>query len=141
MGSSTLAATVSQGNRAESWNSMAVAVPPAWRTAGCPSEVPLPAPPEMTDTDPTVGWSSPATRLRSVVLPHPEAPTRQTNRPGATLSEMSCRATTPVSPVPWRFDTPDNVTEGARALTRVAGVGATVVTTSAPASLERRGGS
>ena len=44
-------------------------------------------------TVPAVGWSSPATRLSRVVLPQPEAPTRQTNSPGATSSETRSRAT------------------------------------------------
>src|SRR5664280_144219 len=48
-----------------------------------------------TSTVPTLGRSRPATRLSRVVFPHPEAPTRQTNSPGATSREMSWRATTP----------------------------------------------
>ena len=36
---------------------------------------------------PAVGWSRPATRLSSVHLPQPEAPTRQTNSPAATSSD------------------------------------------------------
>ena len=50
-----------------------------------------------TSTVPAVGRSRPAIRLSRVVLPHPEAPTRQTNSPGATSSETSWRATTPDS--------------------------------------------
>ena len=37
-----------------------------------------------TSTVPDVGWSRPATRLSSVLLPQPDAPSRQTNSPGAT---------------------------------------------------------
>ena len=38
-------------------------------------------------TRPEVGKSMAPARLSSVVLPHPERPTRATNSPGATLSE------------------------------------------------------
>ena len=38
---------------------------------------------------PAVGRSSPATRLSSVLLPQPDAPSRHTNSPGATSSETA----------------------------------------------------
>ena len=72
--SSTLPRTVSQGNSADSWNMSAGR---GRRRRPCPA----------------VGWSSPASRLSSVLLPQPEAPTRQTNSPGATSREMRSRAT------------------------------------------------
>ena len=65
IGSSTLACTVSHGNSADSWNISAVA----------PS----------TSTVPDVGASRPATRLRIVDLPHPDAPMRHTNSPRGDL--------------------------------------------------------
>ena len=37
-----------------------------------------------TSTVPASGWSRPATMLSSVLLPQPDAPSRQTNSPGAT---------------------------------------------------------
>ena len=58
--------TVSQGNSAASWNMSAVR--------------------PLTATVPAAGLSSPASRLSSVLLPQPEAPTRQQNSPGATSS-------------------------------------------------------
>ena len=58
--SSTLAAAVSHGKSAASWNS----------SAG----------PAIDETSPRVGVSSPAIRLSSVVLPQPEAPTTQRTR-------------------------------------------------------------
>ena len=67
-GSSTFSATVSHGNSAASWN---------MRPAGRPGTRPCPR----------VGWSRPATRLSSVDLPQPEAPTRQTNSPVRTPVE------------------------------------------------------
>ena len=60
--SSTLPRTVSHGNSAASWNIRPV------RSA-------------CTSTVPGVGWSRPATRLSSVLLPQPDAPSRQTNSP------------------------------------------------------------
>ena len=64
--------TDSQGNSADSWNMSEVR---PW-----------------TATVPAAGESSPASRLRSVLLPQPEAPTRQQNSPGATSREMRSRA-------------------------------------------------
>ena len=46
---------------------------------------------------PVVGRSSPAIRLRSVDLPQPEAPSRQTNSPGAMSRVMSSSTTRPVA--------------------------------------------
>ena len=69
IGSSMLAATVSHGNSADSWNI----------SAGRPA----------TSTLPDVGVSSPATRLRIVDLPQPDAPTRQTNSPAPTSMSTS----------------------------------------------------
>src|SRR4051812_19907586 len=42
-------------------------------------------------TRPEVGLSKPASRLSSVVLPHPDGPTMATNSPAATSSEKSLR--------------------------------------------------
>ena len=47
-----------------------------------------------TSTAPDVGWSRPATRLSSVLLPQPDAPSRQTNSPGATSRVTPSSATT-----------------------------------------------
>src|SRR5664280_796302 len=80
-----------------------------------------------TSTVPTLGRSRPATRLSRVVFPHPEAPTRQTNSPGATSREMSWRATTPEIASPCRFDTPDSRTDGAGPAGHVVGAGVTAV--------------
>src|SRR5664280_1115641 len=80
-----------------------------------------------TSTVPTLGRSRPATRWSRVVFPHPEAPTRQTNSPGATSREMSWRATTPEAASPCRFDTPDSRTDGARSLCPRVGAEATEV--------------
>src|SRR5437773_9058465 len=44
---------------------------------------------------PRVGFSSPATHRRAVVLPHPDGPTRIRNSPSAIWSERSSRATVP----------------------------------------------
>src|SRR3954470_9598668 len=93
MGSSTLATAVNQGSRAASWNSMAVRLPPT-------SMVPL------------VGWSRPASMWRSVVLPHPDAPTTQTSSPGLTWSVMRSRATTARGPWPKTRVTSSTRTSG-----------------------------
>ena len=49
---------------------------------------------------PEVGASRPATHLRSVVLPHPEGPTTQTNSFSETVNEMSRIASVALSPDP-----------------------------------------
>ena len=76
----TFPATVSQGNRAASWNMSAVR----------PSTARVPA----------VGESRPARRWRRVLFPHPEAPTRQTNSPRPTWRLMRSRAGTAWAPWP-----------------------------------------
>ena len=63
-GSSTLPATISHGNSAGSWNISAGASARRRRRSG-----------------PGSGRSSPATRVSRVLLPQPDAPTRQTNSP------------------------------------------------------------
>ena len=68
----TLPRTDSQGNSADSWNMSDVR----------PDTVTVPA----------AGVSRPASRLSSVLLPQPEAPTRQQNSPGTTSREMRSRA-------------------------------------------------
>ena len=73
-GSSMLAATVSHGKSADSWNIK----------AGRPA----------TSTVPDVGVSSPATRLRIVDLPQPDVPIRQTNSPRPTSTSTSRSAST-----------------------------------------------
>ena len=45
-------------------------------------------------TSPLVGCVKPANMLSMVDLPHPEAPSRQTNSPSSTDSERSLTATT-----------------------------------------------
>ena len=73
--------TLSQGKSADSWN----------MSAGRPS---------VTSTEPWVGESRPATMLSSVLLPQPDAPTRQTNSPGATSSVRRSSATTALPECP-----------------------------------------
>src|SRR3954471_7094081 len=74
-GSSTLRAAVSHGISAASWN----------MTAG--RDV-------FSVIFPADGASSPATRFSSVLLPQPDAPSRQTNSPGATVRSTPSSATT-----------------------------------------------
>ena len=88
--SSTFCAAVSHGNSAGSWNISAGRLP-------------------ATCTSPWVGSSSPATRLSSVDLPQPLAPSRQTNSPGATSRDTSSRTT---GPRPKRLVTPRTETAG-----------------------------
>ncbi len=54
---------------------------------------------------PALGWSSPATRFNSVLLPQPDAPRRQTNSPGATVRVMSSRAWVLLPATPYTLDT------------------------------------
>src|ERR1700689_2824550 len=89
--SSTLAAAVSHGNSAGSWNMNAVRPP--------------------TDTCPAVGWSSPATSDSRVLLPQPDAPIRQVNSPGAISSDTWSSARTAAPPLPYTFDTPSSRTD------------------------------
>src|SRR5437764_5215066 len=53
-------------------------------------------------TRPRVGLSKPASRLRRVVLPHPDGPTMATNSPTSTSSEKSFR--TSVAPKEREID-------------------------------------
>ena len=69
IGSSTLASIVNHGKSADSWNISAGRL--------------------CTSTTPAVGLSSPATRLRIVDLPQPEAPMMHTNSPVATSRSTS----------------------------------------------------
>ena len=74
--SSTLPRAVNHGNNADSWNIKPV----------CSAS---------TVISPAVGRSRPAIRLSSVLLPQPEAPSRQTNSPGATSRLTRSSAATP----------------------------------------------
>src|ERR1035437_3905680 len=95
-----------------------------------PSKATSPPPDAVeTCTVPADGVSSPATRLRSVVFPQPDAPTTHTNSPAATSREMSCNAVALAFPTPFRFDTP--LSEPAGAPTEVT------VTTSIPEAVHR----
>src|SRR6201999_4561766 len=85
-GSSTFWTAVSHGNRAGSWNMNATRRPPV-------------------ETVPEVGASSPATNDSSVLLPHPDAPIRHTNSPGATDSDTPSSATTWLRPLPKALGT------------------------------------
>src|SRR3984885_7679208 len=98
--SSTLPAAVSQGNRPGSWNISATRPP--------------------TDISPLVGWSSPATRLRSVDLPQPDAPIRQVNSPGSAARLTWSRAGTALPPRPYTLETPASVTAAGASVTAVA---------------------
>src|ERR1043166_9064325 len=51
-------------------------------------------------TFPVVGLSKPESRLSSVVLPHPEGPTRATNSPRAIASEKSRSTSTASNDLP-----------------------------------------
>ena len=79
--SSTLRAAVSQGNSAGSWNIRDTRWPPV-------------------ETSPLVTVSSPATSDSSVLLPHPDAPIRQTNSPGATVNDTLSSASRAERPLP-----------------------------------------
>ena len=76
--SSTLRRAVSQGMSADSWNITA-------------------EPSAGVSMLPVVGRSSPAMRFSSVDLPHPDAPSRQTNSPGAMSRSMSSSTSGPVA--------------------------------------------
>jgi hypothetical protein len=58
---------------------------------------------------PELGRSSPAMRLSSVDLPQPDAPSRQTNSPGAMSSATSSSTS---GPSPNRLETPSMRTAG-----------------------------
>src|SRR6185369_10106803 len=72
--------TVSQGNSALCWNTTPRSGP--GRSTNCPS----------TRTAPLVGCSNPATRLSSVDLPQPLAPTMATNSLRATWRSIALKA-------------------------------------------------
>ena len=57
------------------------------------------------DASPASGWSSPATMFSSVLLPQPDAPSRQTNSPFATSSETSSSAWVASPACPKTFET------------------------------------
>ena len=75
-------ATVIQGNRAYSWNTMPRSGPGAATVR--PS----------TSMPPRVGCEKPAMALSSVDFPQPDGPSRQTNSPRLMVKSMSLRATT-----------------------------------------------
>jgi hypothetical protein len=54
----------------------------------------------LQERAPEVGARSPATHFRSVVLPHPDGPTTQTNSFSATVNEMLRIASVAFSPDP-----------------------------------------
>ncbi len=85
-GSSTLPRAVSHGKSADSWNISVVRASPV-------------------STVPALGRSRPATMLSSVLFPQPDAPSRQTNSPGATLSVMLSSACTELPSVPNTLET------------------------------------
>ena len=109
IGSSILAAAVSQGKSAASWKSSAT-----W---------------PVTEMRPASGWSRPETRLRMVVFPQPDAPTRHTNSPRSTLREMRSRASTLLPGGPYRLATESICTAGA------AKAGSSTVVTRSTAAL------
>jgi hypothetical protein len=81
-----LARTESQGKRAGSWNISETVRPP------------------MSSVPPLIR-SRPATSESSVLLPQPDAPSRQTNSPCATVSETPSRASSALLPVPYVLET------------------------------------
>jgi hypothetical protein len=64
----------------------------------CPSERAESARPSSA-TSPSVGWSSPPRRCRSVLLPEPEDPMTATNSPSSTLKSTAASASTVTSPM------------------------------------------
>src|SRR5207244_1414909 len=58
------------------------------------------------ETSPVVGSSKPATMRRSVDLPQPEAPIRQTNSPAAMVASTRASASISSSPTAKRLVTP-----------------------------------
>ena len=98
-----LPAAVSQGKSADSWNMSALR--------------------PVTSIDPLVGSSSPAIRLRRVVLPHPEAPTTQVNEPFSTSRLSVSRAAIVPFPEPKTLVTASSRTAAAGAKAREAGAG------------------
>src|SRR5438552_1810650 len=75
----TLSMTVSHGKRAKDWNTIAARVLTPFSRR----------PP--TRTVPAEGRSTPATMRRSVLLPHPDGPTRERNSPSRTSRSMGPR--------------------------------------------------
>src|SRR5579863_4478297 len=94
MPSRIFSSTVFQGNSAFSWNTKAISCGRGPRSA-------LPE----TSTVPFVGSISPPTTLRSVLLPQPLGPIRQSSSPRMMSSEVSASARTyrvsPASPNWW----------------------------------------
>ena len=86
---STLSSTLSQGNSAKLWNTIAT-----------PSAGPSTIAPLML-TFPSVGRDSPEMMRSSVDLPQPERPSSATISPWRRLSETSCSTGAPVSPEPF----------------------------------------
>ena len=84
---SMLPPTVRQGKRRGCWNTT-------------PAESPGVGARPSTSTRPSVGLSNPAISRRSVLLPHPEAPTRTTNSPAGTSRETGPTAVTVSEPLP-----------------------------------------
>jgi hypothetical protein len=80
MAISTFACAVSQGNSAGSWNMSATRRPPS-------------------SIVPALSRYSPTMRLSRVLLPQPEAPSRQANSPCETSSEKSSSATSALVPL------------------------------------------
>ncbi len=109
-------AAVSHGNSADSWNISA-------------------ARPPVTSIEPALTGSSPATRFSSVDLPQPDAPSRQTNSPGATVRSMPSSTGMPAS-LPNHLDTPFSRT-AASVSVRAPGA-SSIVTVISLSSLVRR---
>ncbi len=99
---------VSQGNSADSWNMSALR--------------------PVTSIDPVVGSSSPAIRLRRVVLPHPDAPTTQVNEPFSMSRLRTSSAATVPFPEPKTFVTASSRTAAAGVMARAAGARGEVTT-------------
>src|SRR6185437_2647337 len=85
---STLSSTVSQGNSAKLWNT--IATPSAGPSTGLPSSV----------TAPSVGRVRPEMSRSKVDLPQPERPSSATISPARKVSETSLRIGAPCSPEP-----------------------------------------
>src|SRR6266545_6000001 len=92
-GSTTLFRTDDQGisERPYSWKTSAIS------SGGTVTRLP------RKRTSPLVGRSSPPTHFRSVVLPHPDGPTTQTNSRSSTVNETSAIAWVTLAPLPYVF--------------------------------------
>ena len=133
-GSSTFSCAESRGSRPKDWKTK-----PSLRRrrrTSAPSSMASTRSPSML-TSPSVGRSSPATRLSRVVLPEPERPMRARNSPGASDRLTSRTAHTSSAPRRKRRETPRSSTAAPLTGARPGGRGAR--SRAAPRGDPRRG--